>query len=509
MRADDALFARFLRSALLRCNMNPFDDDCTCIEESQDGIFTDNGAFGISDRFPFRPPSRGGRIVAESLLPEDELILDADDGPFAQRSASSSFGGEAAPQPLGRPTSRGGGRGRRGSTARAGGGRPSGGEEAGPASRIDACRVETMPEELRALYPFVSRGWTDDRDAFAVIEWTKCSAKNLWAILSSQHLATGSTKSMAFVLNFVVRNQLTGHLKHFLGSDKLDAFRSHLSHPRGIQISDGLERLFLDSCSIPGVLPALCSALATYNITQNHVIRFKNGVFPEVSSVQLWTARVASIMVEPCLQEEFHAMANASTDRLAVHEPFLRINAAKQRALERITREYVNNPEFVPQSNPSIQEWCETDYDVSRVGSDHRSWIWVATKIQEIKTGMSKLMSRFNRSGEGENEVDDVVRDLDFFEHYARRDSLWMWIYLCWDRGQNIPSYNVALLPEEEQLDVGGDGEVDSRTPSSSSGDSSRKTSKKARFSPSESNDPLNVLAATITRLVRPIFVLL
>jgi hypothetical protein len=502
MRVDDALFGRFLRSALLRCNMNPFDDDCTCIEESQDGIFADDGAFGISDRLPSRPPSRGGRIIAETLLPEDELILDADDGPFAPRSASSACGEAAS---LGRSTSRGGGRGRRGSTTRAGGGRPSGGEEAGPASRIDASRVETMPEELRALYPFVSRGWTDDQDAFAVIEWTKCTAKNLWAILSSQHLASGSTKSMTFVLNFAVRNQLTGHLKHFLGSDKLEVFRHHLTHPRGIQISPAIERLFLDSCSIAGVLPALCSALASYNITQNHVIRFKNGVFPEVSSVQLWTARVASIMVEPCLQEEFHAMANASTDRLAVHEASLRINAAKQRALERITREYVNNPDFVPQSNPSIEEWCQTDYDVSRIGSDHRSWIWVATKIQAIKTGMSKLMSRFNKSGEGENDVDDVVRDLDFFENYAKRDSLWMWIYLCWDRGQNIPSYNVALLPEEEQLDVGGDGEVDSRTPSSSSGDSSRKTNKKARFSASESNDPLNVLAATITRLVRPI----
>jgi hypothetical protein len=256
------------------------------------------------------------------------------------------------------------------------------------------------------------------------------------------------------MLNYACRNQLSGRLKHFLGV-KVELLKPHISGDRGIKITQELEKIFLESCAISGVLPALCSALASYNITQNHVIGFKSGVFPEKSNVQQWTARVAAIMVEPALQEFFHAMQNASSDRLSVHDPALRIQSSKQRMLEKITRDFVNNPNFVPQQNPSIQEWCTLDFDASLVGEEPRSWIWVAQKMLEIKTGMSKLMSNFNKSGEGEEESDQLARDLDFFQNYAKRDALWMWIYLCWNHGRDIPAYNVALLPDDESLDIG------------------------------------------------------
>jgi hypothetical protein len=70
MRVDDALFGRFLRSALLACNMYSDDLENTCIKETQegmDGFFNDNGDFGDSG-MPIRPPSRGGRVIAETLL---------------------------------------------------------------------------------------------------------------------------------------------------------------------------------------------------------------------------------------------------------------------------------------------------------------------------------------------------------------------------------------------------------------------------------------------------------
>ncbi len=113
----------------------------------------------------------------------------------------------------------------------------------------------------------------------------------------------------------------------------------------------------MEACAFHGVLAALCSALTTYNITHNHVIRFKNGVFPEVSNVQQWVARIVTCMVEPCLQDEFHAgfeLQNADSTRLAVQAPDLRITNSRQRIVERMTRDFINNPDFVPQSNPSM-----------------------------------------------------------------------------------------------------------------------------------------------------------
>jgi hypothetical protein len=53
-----------------------------------------------------------------------------------------------------------------------------------------------------------------------------------------------------------------------------------------------------------------------------------------------------------------------------------------------------------------------------------------------IKTGMAQLMENFNKSGDNANDANDLARDLEFFEKYAKRDALWMWIYLCWDHGR-------------------------------------------------------------------------
>jgi hypothetical protein len=248
---------------------------------------------------------------------------------------------------------------------------------------------EPLPAAIQPLYPFVFRSYTDDHDAFAIIEWSKCTAANIWAIITSPHLSVGATRTMTFILNFAIKGQLLNALKHFLGQSRLEAFKVHVSGERGIKVSPDLERLFCDACSIPGVLAALQSALTTYNVTQNHLIRFKSGVFPEVSNVQQWTARIAALMVEPCLQDDFHSMSNANPSRLALQEPALRITNNRQRILERITNDYVNNPSFIPQSNPTISSWCDNDYDSSIVGKEPRSWVWVSGKIQEIKTTMS------------------------------------------------------------------------------------------------------------------------
>lgn len=350
---------------------------------------------------------------------------------------------------------------------------------------------EPMPTNLEPLYPFVFRSYTEDHDAFAVIEWTRCSAANLWAILTSQHLVVGATKSMAFMLTFAIKNQLHGNLKHFLLPQKVEAIKAHISD-RGIKATADLERLFLECCSVHGVLGALAAALASYNIIQNHVVKFKPGVFPEVSEVQQWTARLAACMVEPCLQEDFHSMCNANPERLAVHEPDLRIASSKQRIVERITNHFLNNPGFSPQSNPSVAEWCDTDFDSSVLGKEPRTWLWVASKIQAIKTTMTRLMKNFNRSGDLVNDSDHVARDLEFFNKFAHRDALWFWIYLCWNRGIDIPVWNVTSLPEGESLDLGGDEAGESAAVISSS----KKSKKRGR------NEDEDALTSSVSGLV-------
>jgi hypothetical protein len=425
MRLDDPLLERFLHSAV-HCAIMSFSEDDTIIPETVD---FDNFDFGYN----------GANLSASG------------EGPASRPAVSAAEMANAILNP-------------RVASARA----PS------------TPSKEPMPAALAALYPFVFRSYTLDRDAFAVIEWTNCSAANLWTILTSEHLFVGASKSTACMLTFAIKNQLLGNLQHFLGAARVNGIKAQITN-RGINVTRDLERLFLECCDVSGVLPALASALATYNM-DNHVIRFKPGVLPEVSEVQQWTARLAACMVEPCLQEFFQSMCNANPGRLAVHEPDLRITSSKQRIVERITNDYLNNAAFIPHSNASVSAWCDTDFDSSVLGKERRSWVWTAQRIQFIKTGMTRLMANFNKSGDLVNDEDHVARDLEFFEKFAKRDALWFWIYLCWNHGTNIPVWNLTLLPEGESFDVGGQDHEESAVGGSSSSSSSKKGKKRGRY---------------------------
>jgi hypothetical protein len=238
MRLDDPVFIQFLRSAVqcLGANMSFFDDD-TIIPET---LYDADG-----NRFPNA---------------NERIFSDLDD--LAEPRAPAAGGAVAA--------------------------RASGRGPQAPACAADMAAAifarsgkEPLPSSLQTFYPYVFRAYTDDYDAFAMIEWTKCSAVNIWSILTSQHLVVGATKSMSFMLTFAIKTQLCTSLKHFFDTATQEALKKHLQDKgdRGIKVTPELEKLFLDCCAQPGVLATLATALASYNITQHHVIRFRPGVF--------------------------------------------------------------------------------------------------------------------------------------------------------------------------------------------------------------------------------------
>ena len=155
--------------------------------------------------------------------------------------------------------------------------------------------------------------------------------------------------------------------------------------------------------------------------------------------------------------ELFGRMANPSQDKIALDFPELRIQAVKQQLLQLLTDSFFNNHSFSPQHQPDISSWYpSSNYDVSHP-HERRTWIWIAQKLQFIKTGMTTLMANFSSSGNLSNDADDHTRDLKFFQDFSRQQPLWFWIYMCWDHGRNIPSWNTSLLPDDQRLDIGTD----------------------------------------------------
>lgn len=160
----------------------------------------------------------------------------------------------------------------------------------------------------------------------------------------------------------------------------------------------------------------------------------------------------------------------------------------KQKLLEELTTDFMNNSQFTPHVIPDISDWFpDNNFDV-RFPHEHRTWIWVSQKMHFIKAGMSSLLANFATSGDNENDMDDHGRDLLFYQNFCHHQALWFWIYMCalvhqhvllfmsfqtcclylfsslrrcWDHGRNVPAYNTCLLPEDQRMEVGTDEKDD------------------------------------------------
>jgi hypothetical protein len=340
---------------------------------------------------------------------------------------------------------------------------------------------------LQSVHPHVSRASDEDFNDKAAVDWPSCTVQQLYEVCTSQYLQCGQMKSMAFVLQHAVK-QLTTVLCPFIPEIDLQVLKKLTE--KGVKPNQQLLVAFEACCKAKGVISSLRTAMATYTAAKANVIRVKPGSFPELNQTVQDTLRLAAFMVDPRCLEIFGRMANPAQDRLAVQFPELRIVQVKQQLLEQFTSQFMNNVDVTPQAAPDISAWCELDYNVAMPPTTVRNWIWVrvracvlvrvvttrqvSQKIAEIKSGMTTLLANFNKSGDLSNSSDDHDRDMQFYQKFAKGQAMWFWIYMAWNHGRNVPAWNVALLPDEQALELGLDG-ADTSQPVSTPGPKSKR----------------------------------
>ena len=168
---------------------------------------------------------------------------------------------------------------------------------------------------------------------------------------------------------------------------------------RGLKPGTALLCAFENCCNATGVLLSLKRAMVAYTSSKTNTVRFKAGIITDSNPALVDTLRLASIMVDPRCVQLFGRMANPTQDRLALDFPELRIQAVKQQLLEILAKDFFNNVNFSPSSQPDIQCWSDgADFDVS-VPQEQRSWMWLTQKMQYIKQGMTTLLANFSKSG--------------------------------------------------------------------------------------------------------------
>ena len=204
---------------------------------------------------------------------------------------------------------------------------------------------------------------------------------------------------MAYVIAHAVK-QLTGALQCFCPAQSAELKKITAKQ---IKPSSDLRSAFEACCCATGVLHSLRAAMVLYTSAKSNVVKFKAGVVPELNSALNDTLRVAAMMIDPACVDLFGRMANPRQDRMALDNPELRIASVKQQLMEEITSFYFNSVNWAPASIPDISSWCpDINIDVT-VPGERRTWIWVASKIQYIKTGMTTLLSNFNKSGQSQH----------------------------------------------------------------------------------------------------------
>jgi hypothetical protein len=306
--------------------------------------------------------------------------------------------------------------------------------------------------EFASMYPHLERYYDmeDDGDALANIHWCRCNGTDLWNVLVSKHLACGKTSSMAFSF----RECLKKLKDAVLSPDLKLRFEEGLkdTNDKHLPTQASLKKDFILALNSPSTLASVQAHMAKYH--SNKRIKIKDGLFPKFTDVQINKVRIAAFMVSACTQQLLHAMQNPSQSRAAVDDNETRAVAVRTECYQQFT-DIVNSCQSPDHPIIDMVAFNGITVNCSVLLGDPMTLLDVSRTMSDLKRDMAKQMCNFNKSGEGVNGADDYARDCDFYDRFIKGDAVLFAVYLAWDHGRNIPSWNSTLLPEENQMDIG------------------------------------------------------
>ena len=177
-----------------------------------------------------------------------------------------------------------------------------------------------------------------------------------------------------------------------------------------------------------------------------------------IFTTQVNIVRVASFMVSACTQQILHAMSNPDQSRAAMDNPETRVVAARTDMYQKFT-DIVNSDEMPDRCIINMTDFNGIVVDCSVLRGPALTMVQVSSIMRDVKRDMAKYMRNFEASGKGVNGSDDFERDCEFYDQFVHGNAVIFAVYLAWERGRNIPRWNSTLLPADQQLDVGVQGQ--------------------------------------------------
>ena len=240
------------------------------------------------------------------------------------------------------------------------------------------------------------------------------------------------------------------HLANTLFGPKINFIVT--SNERGLLQHKEFPALLRDILNVPSMLDHAKRFMVSHN--RSHVLHVVSAsFFAAVSDVQIGQCRVGALMLEPSLQPILHRMANPEQNRQAVDNEEGRVSAMRTQCYQQFAAQY-NSAAVDPTFKVDVSVWLGLQIDVTRPPIQ-QTWIWVAETMAHLRTHVGKALRNFNASGRNAGGLDDMARDLEFFSDFCFGDPVLFFVYMCWDHGRNVPSWNNACLPDGVALDVG------------------------------------------------------
>jgi hypothetical protein len=191
-------------------------------------------------------------------------------------------------------------------------------------------------------------------------------------------------------------------------------------------------------------------------------------LLPAHSDIDAW-CRLIILLVHADAQALWSAAANPSTNREAHDNPDLGLTQYTEKVEQKIMDDYFNHISFTAPHTVNLAPYAvRIQIDASKPPAQPKSVVWMRDVRQKLRRLISACTKGFNVSGSNQQGLANVDADTRFWV-FCHGDTLVMFMWLAWCRGQGLPAHCTIALPPQDQMDVGVGGRRLLQSPASPS----------------------------------------
>jgi len=297
-------------------------------------------------------------------------------------------------------------------------------------------------------------------------EWARANASSIWNFLTHANFGSIAQRSMKYYFRHAIQTLL---LPQASTTQEANGYFKGLLTTGQHKVLDKPER----NEQLKSFFLASATASLQFLVNRMHLYCNKNQVYQHAPILPQPTAdglprhllpnhgdindlaRVVVLMSLPSVQPTWNQVANESRLREGVDNHASSLQVVNE-ALETELLHVLNSPAFdAPHTVDLTAYAASVAVNPARAPDPPKSLIWFRSARSLIKRCMGACSTGFvKKTGNGAGGPDNADQDLRFW-NYCHGDVFVMFMWLHWDRGNNVPAHCTTLLNPAHSFDLG------------------------------------------------------